>query len=145
MSQPIQSSPGRQKGFSAIIAIVLIVILALLGAYAATTVGVQSLSTTQSVGGMQAWFAARAGIDRGIAAVLDGGGCGSVPGTPLALNGGGFDGFSVTELSCSSATVQEGPDSYDVYQLRATASRGGNAGDIAYVSRTVEVTVSDSP
>lgn len=145
MTRHMHSLPGKQKGFSAIIAIVLIVILALLGAYAATTVGVQSLSTTQSVGGMQAWFAARAGIDRGIAAVLGGGDCSSVPATPLALNGGGLDGFSVTQLGCSSTTVQEGPATYNVYQLTATASRGGNVGDIAYISRTVQVSVSEAP
>lgn len=133
----------RQAGFSAVIAIVLIVVLALLGAYAATTVGVQSLSTTLSRGGMQAWFAARAGIDRAVTAVLDGD-CGSVPAAPFSLNGGGLDGFSLVQLDCAAASVQEGPDTYDVYQITATARRG-NPGEIGYVSRTIQVSVSDQP
>lgn len=136
-------SVRRQSGFSAIIAIVLIVVLALLGAYAATTVGVQSLSTTLSGGSMQAWFAARAGVDRAVASVLGGAGCGGVPGTPLALTGGSLDGFTITTLACSAESVQEGPDTYNVYQITSTASRG-TPGQVGFVSRTIRVSVTDA-
>lgn len=48
-----------QKGFSIIVAVVLIVLFALIGGYMATLTSVGSLNTTVSAGGMQAWFAAR--------------------------------------------------------------------------------------
>lgn len=136
-------SVRKQSGFSAIIAIVLIVVLALLGAYAATTVGVQSLSTTLSGGGMQAWFAARAGIDRAVHSVLNGTGCGSVPGTPISLSGGSLQNFTITQLTCTPSAVQEGPNNYNVYQITSTASRG-SAGNVGYVSRTIRVSVTDA-
>ncbi|MDZ7735458.1 MAG: hypothetical protein U5P41_04450 [Gammaproteobacteria bacterium] len=144
MRMRTHSIPRRQQGFSAVIAIVLIVVLALLGAYAATTVGVQSLSTTLSSGGMQTWFAARAGVDRAVHSVLSGAGCGGVPGTPITLSGGGLDNVTITQLACSSSTVQEGPDNYDVYQITATATRGGSPGNAGYVSRTIQVSVTDA-
>lgn len=133
----------KQSGFSAIIAIVLIVVLALLGAYAATTVGVQSLTTTLSGGGMQAWFASRAGIDRAVASVLGGTGCGGVPGTPIALTGGGLQNFTITQLACTSSAITEGPDNYNVYQITSTASRG-TPGQVGFVSRTIQVSVTDA-
>ncbi|MEX2517403.1 MAG: hypothetical protein WD572_10955 [Gammaproteobacteria bacterium] len=139
------SQPRKQAGFSAIIAVVLIVVLALLGAYAATTVGVQSLSTTLSQGSMQGWFAARSGIDLAASTVSGAGDCSSVPAAPIALSGGGLDNFTITTLACSEASVQEGPDTYNVYQISSTASRGGSAGDIGFVSRTIQVSVTDAP
>ena len=53
----------KQNGFSAIIAVILIVLFALLGTYMATLSNIGSLNTTQSLGSMQAWFAAKSGLD----------------------------------------------------------------------------------
>ena len=52
-----------QRGFSAIVAVILIVLLALIGGYMATMTSVSSINTTVSAGTMQAWFAARSGIE----------------------------------------------------------------------------------
>ena len=53
----------KQRGFSAIIAVILVILLALIGAYMSTLTSVGSINTTVSAGTMQAWYAARSGIE----------------------------------------------------------------------------------
>lgn len=131
-----------QRGFSAIIALVLIVLLALLGGYMATQVSVGSINTTVSAGTMQAWFAARSGIEWAVRDLIVGSGTCSSP--TINLNGGNTDGFTVV-LTCSSASYTEaGVGTYNVYALTARASRG-SPGDIAYVSRQINLSVTDAP
>lgn len=130
----------RQQGFSAIAAVVLIVLFALLGAYMATLTGVQSITTTLSAGTMQAWFAARSGVEWGVYQVTEAGDCGAFPDT-LQLSEGGTDRFQVT-VTCDSTSVTEAPDTYNVYQLTSTATRG-SAGTPGFVSRTIRVSVTD--
>lgn len=129
----------HQRGFSAIIAVVLIVLFALLGAYMATLVGTQSITSTLSAGGMQAWFAARAGTELVALSVTTGGGC--INGSISPAN---MDGFSVN-LTCNSVSITENPPpNYNVYHITSTASRG-SPGDISYVSRTIRVSITDAP
>jgi hypothetical protein len=114
-----------QQGFSAIIALVLIVVFALLGAYMATLVGTQAITSTLSVGGMQGWFAARAGAERAAHAVTIGSGCIDVPPSISPANTGGF----VVNLTCNAVSIQENPPpNYNVYQITSTASRGKSGG-----------------
>ncbi len=131
-----------QKGFSIIVAVVLIVLFALIGGYMATLTSVGSLNTTVSASGMQAWFAARSGIEWAVRdLIVGGGGC---AGTPITLSGGNTDGFSVA-LTCSPASFTEaGIGTYNVYNLTSRATRG-TSGNIGYVSRQLDVSITDAP
>lgn len=137
----MRSSSRYQHGFSAITALVLIVVFALLGAYMATLVGTQSITSTLSAGGIQAWFAARAGVERAAHAVTIGNGCVDVPASITPANTGGF----TVNLACNAVSVLENPPpTYNVYQISATATRGA-PGDIAFVSRSIRVSITDAP
>ncbi len=125
----------RQAGFSAMIALVLVTLLGLLGVYMLTQGTVGQLSTVLSFNGMQAWFAARSGVDWGALRALNGSCAAS---TSFAI-----DGYTVT-VTCSSTSVTEAPDTYNVYTINATAVRGAN-GDLTRISRSVRAFVTNAP
>lgn len=130
----------KHKGFSAIIVIVLIILFALLGGYMATMTSVSAINTAGSAGGIQAWFAARSAIDWAVYKALNGG-CASVT-TPLNLSGGGLAGFQAS-ITCAETAITEGADNYNIYNIGVTATRG-TAGQETFVSRSVNVTVTDT-
>lgn len=131
-----------QRGFSAIMAVVLIVLLALLGGYMATQVSVGSINTTVSAGTMQAWFAARSGIEWAVRDLIVGSATCTSP--TFNLSGGNTSGFNVVLTCTSSSFTEAGVGTYNVYALTARATRG-NPGDIAYVSRQINLSVTDAP
>ncbi len=136
-----------QRGFSAIVAVILIVLLALIGGYMSTLTSVSSINTTVSAGTMQAWFAARSGIEWAVRDLIHGSGACSSP--TINLTGGNTNGYAVV-LTCTrlpSPVTQyneSGIGMYNVYALTSRATRG-NPGDIAYVSRQVNISITDAP
>jgi len=135
-----------QQGFSAIMAVILIVLLALIGGYMATLTSVSSINTTVSAGTMQAWFSARSGIEWAVQQIVVGapGACPAL--APINLAGGNTNGFTVT-LTCLATPYTEigiGVGAYNVYALTSRATRG-NVGDAAYVSRQINVSITDAP
>jgi MSHA biogenesis protein MshP len=148
---------GKQKGFSAIIAVVLIVLFGLLGGYMATLSTVSVFNTAQSAGSMQAWFAARSGAEWAVYQALNractcGTDCCSTgtSGTEININGavvsfdsGELNGYQAT-LSCSESAVSEGGSNYCVYNLGVNAERG-SSGSITYVSRQINLSITDAP
>ncbi len=131
-----------QQGFSIIMVVILIVLFALIGGYMATLVGVGSINTTTSVGSMQAWFAARSGIEWAVRDLIVGSGACSAP--TINLSGGGTNGFSVVLTCTASSFTEAGIGAYNVYALTSKASRG-SPGDIAYVARQLNVSITDAP
>ncbi len=134
-----------QQGFSAIMAVILIVLLALIGSYMATLTSVSSINTTLSAGTMQAWFAARSGIQWAVQQIIVAapGACIASP-TTINLSGGSASGFVVV-LTCTTTIFTEtGLGTYNVYALTSRATRG-NPGEPVYVSRQVNVSVTDAP
>lgn len=137
------------RGFALPSAIFLVVILALLGAFAASFSGLQSATQALDVMGTRAYFAARAGLEWGLYRVFDPGnadaGLGAVPPQPpacfadttLAL-GPAFDSLSVT-VTCTRTTTTEADRQVAVYALAATVT-GGSAAFPA--NRQVTATVS---
>ena len=101
----------RQRGFAALIAVVVLVLFALIGVYLATQMTTASINTSASYLEMQAGLDARSAVDWGAYQALYGSGCVAAP-------------------------VTEGPNTYTVYNLKAVASRG-TPGEAAYVSRQV--------
>jgi MSHA biogenesis protein MshP len=141
----------KQKGFSAIIAVILIVLFALLGTYMATLSNIASFNTTQSLGSMQAWFAARSGVEWAIFRVMNDGNCGAVDAVTLNLTGGSTNGFSVV-LGCNvidddamaDGIKEAGITAYNVYNITADASKG-SLGGITYLSKNIRISVTDAP
>lgn len=123
-----------QHGFTAIIVVVILVVFALIGVYLTTQVTTSSLSASSSYLGIQGWFAARSGAEWGVYEALHGGGCAAS--TVLTI-----EDFSV-DVQCSSSAVSEGPFSYTVYDLSATATLG-SPGDTIYISRVVNTSFTD--
>ena len=138
----------KQKGFSAIIAVVLIVLFALLGTYMATLSSIGSLNTTQSLGSMQAWFAARSGLDWAVYDAIQNNGaslnCGAA-GPNFTLSGGGTNNFDV-QVTCTTTSFTEAGICTPciTYGLTVVADRGSQ-GEITYVSRTLRASVTNAP
>ncbi len=122
------------RGFAAIAAIFLLVVLAALGAFMLTFSNTQQLTSAQDVQGSRAYWAARGGLEWGIASVLTGSACPASP-TVLAL-----DGFAVS-VDCASQVFAEGGANRTIYRITATANQGGGVGTISYIERSVSAPI----
>jgi MSHA biogenesis protein MshP len=120
----------RQRGFAAISAVFLLVVLAALGAFMLTFSNTQQLTSAQDVQGSRAYWAARGGLEWGIASTVAAAACPASP-TVLALNG-----FAVT-VTCASAVFVEGGSPRTIYQFTSMATLGAVPGTISYIERSV--------
>lgn len=130
----------RQKGFSLVSAIFLLVVVAALGAFAVTISTTQHQSQALDVMGSRAYQAARAGIEwaafnvaqEPASAPAPWGGC-----APAAVAvGGDLAAFSPVTVSCAAASFVEGTSTIWVYDVSAVAATAGAApGDLNYVER----------
>jgi len=122
-----------------------------MGTYMATLSNIGSLTTTQSLGSMQAWFATKSGVEWAVFRVIADGDCVAVnAASPLSLTGGATNGFSVT-LTCNvfdddgmNDGIDEGGTTYNVYDITANATKG-NLGGITYLSKSINISVTDIP
>lgn len=129
----------RQRGFTVVAAIFLLVVLAALGAFLLSVSSMQHMGHAYDIQGSRAYQGARSGIEWGLYQVLQG------PGTcpaPTNLVPGGISGMTVT-VSCSSTTDDELGTPVTVYVLVSTACNQpaagacpGAAGD-GYVERQI--------
>ncbi len=127
----------RGRGFAAIAAIFLVVVLAALGAFMVTFSNTQQLTSAQDVQGTRAFWAARAGLEWGVAKAM---GASCAASTPLATT---FDGGFTVTVACASAAYIEGAVSVNIYTITSTAKPGGGAtvGSVGYVERSMSATV----
>ncbi len=123
------------RGFAAIAAIFLLVVLAALGAFMLTFSNTQQLTSAQDIQGSRAYWAARGGLEWGLASVLTNSACPAVSPTVLAL-----DGFAVS-VDCASQVFAEGGANRTIYRITATANQGGGVGTISYIERSVSATI----
>lgn len=141
---------SRQRGFSIITAIFLIVVLAALGAFAVGMFRVQQMTAALDELGARGYQAAQTGIDWGAWQVLRGAGtCAGATGN-LALPGS-LSSFTVS-VACSSSLHHEAGTDMTIFQLTATACNqpaGGACPNPApgpdYVERQVTGAVERSP
>jgi len=126
---------AAQRGFSIVSAIFLLVVLATLGAFMVTFSTVQHTTSAMDVRGVQAYQAARAGIEWGTYRVLRANSCAATQ----AL--GNVAGFAVTVQCAQTGTYTEGVTAVTVYQITSTANSGA-MGSLAYVERQLQATVS---
>ena len=127
----------RHGGFAIVSAIFLLIALAALGGYLATVGGVQYTTTSLSVSGTRAHFAAHGGLEWAISDIVNNGAAGldCSPGSTSFT----VTGFDVT-VSCTAQSVTEGSDNYTVYNLESTAMRG-SLGEPGFASRTIVATI----
>jgi MSHA biogenesis protein MshP len=142
------SSHHAQRGFAAVAAIFLVVVLAALGGFMLTFSNTQHLTLAQDVQGSRAYWAARAGLEWGISKVLvDPALCPNVTSTALAPTAttptllSALDGFTLT-IQCARNAYTEGTASPVIYQLNVVAFSTGQAvGSVGYIERSLSVTM----
>lgn len=135
-----------QRGFAAIAAIFLLVVLAALGGFMVTFSNTQQLTSAQDVQGVRAYWAARAGLEWAIIAV---------PVTPalcpnaastLVVSAGGIpvpasiDGFAI-RVFCAQNSYAEAGVPQRIFQLESRATLGNAVGSIGYIERSVSASL----
>ena len=134
----------KQRGFSLVTAIFLLVIIAALVVYMTNLRVVQQTTLVYGVQGARALQAARSGIEWGIERAINGSSCN--PGTTFSPTDPPLDSFSI-EVSCSSSQHVEGPaisGTITTYRLESIAT-SGSYGSLDYVQRRIVATVSEQP
>ena len=131
----MKHQPSTQRGFAAIAAVFLVVMLAALGAFMVSVSNTQQLSSAQDVQGSRAYWAARAGLEWAIAS--QGAGTttcfgGATPPTTL-------QGFTLT-VSCAPSSFTEGASLVYIFRHTSVASIG-TMGGIGFVERSVTASV----
>lgn len=148
----------RQRGFGAILAIVLLVLLAALASAIVSIGSTQQMSVAQDVLSARAWQAARAGNEWGLYQALHAGG--SWNGAACTAASSTLDltadtGFHVT-VSCDSSLYNEGesavgtPQTVRVYSIKAVACSATTcpkldalASGVTYIERSRVVIATD--
>jgi MSHA biogenesis protein MshP len=111
---------GRQRGVSLVAAIFVLVVLAALGGYIASISVFQHAGSTLSMQQVRASAAAAAGVDWGIYYVRSNDSCAGATNFTIGQ-------FTVTQDSCTLYAVTEGASSYNVFDLRYSASTTGSS------------------
>jgi MSHA biogenesis protein MshP len=126
----------HQRGFALISAVLLITGILAVATVSALLLTGRSVTTAQGLEALRAHYAARSGVETGIAQALAAG-CGAVPASVTV------EGFSVS-LACESWDVNEAGADYPVYRITASAARGTiESGTL--VSRTIRISLVDQP
>ncbi|MBI1965846.1 MAG: agglutinin biogenesis protein MshP [Betaproteobacteria bacterium] len=120
-----RASGNRQRGFSIVTAVFLVVVLALLGAFIVSVTGLQQKSAQIDVQGVRAYQAARAGIEWAAFQILTPSGS-TPPACPAASTdigtlAGSLSAFTVTVACTVTADTTEGNRNVKTYSLVATA------------------------
>jgi MSHA biogenesis protein MshP len=130
---------ARQRGFSLVSAIFLLVVLAALGGYAVRLNTLQQQTVTAGLRAAQAFEAARTGAAWGAYRALNGSGCAAAT---LNLTEGAAAGFRVS-VQCTERTYTEGTATVRVFVFDVRAEAGVYGGP-DYVSRRVQSKVTDA-
>lgn len=127
--------PRSHAGFATIVALFLLVVLAGLGAFMVSISTTQQVGSAQDIQGTRAYWAARAGLEWAVGSLTATPGACPAPPSPFTV-----DGFTLT-VACSSASFDEAGATRVVYSLTSNASRGGAAGSLSFVERSVSAAV----
>jgi MSHA biogenesis protein MshP len=133
-----QLTGARTRGFSLVAVLFLIVVIALLGAFAVRIGAGQQQTVNLALLGARALSAANSGIEYGAHQALVGGVCANAT---LNLSEGALNGFTVV-VTCSPSSHSDGGGT-NVYRINAAASFG-TYGQSDYVSRQVFATFMDN-
>lgn len=131
-----RTSGHAQRGFAAIAAIFVLVVLSALGAFMATQSSTQQLNSAQDIQGSRAYWAARAGLEWALALTRSSGAC---PGASTSFNVDVGSSFALV-VTCSVVSHSEGAATVNVFSLSAVASQG-TAGSLGYVERSLSASL----
>lgn len=138
-----QSHPA-QRGFAAIAAIFLVVVLAALGAFMLTFSNTQQLTSAQDVQGSRAYWAARAGLEWVIAGVVA-----TAPVFPAVLPlatcpvttpPASVGGFTLV-ITCTPQAYTEAGVTVTIFQFTSVASSAGVVGSVGFIERSVSASM----
>jgi MSHA biogenesis protein MshP len=131
-----------QKGFAAIAAIFLVVVLAAMGAFMLTFSNTQQLTSAQDVQGTRAYWAARAGLEWGIGFVrAQPAGAAVCPASPTILAPAVIGGFTVV-VTCNRLNYIEGGATVNIFQFTSLAdNRPAVAGSLGFIERTLSASM----
>ena len=125
-----------QHGFAAIAAIFLVVILAALGGFMLSFSNTQQLTSAQDIQGSRAYWAARAGLEWGIASATSACPVGT---TTLSIATGST--FSVAVTS-TTTNYSEGVSTPVICRITAVATvPSSTVGSIGYIERSVSAAI----
>lgn len=129
-----------EKGFAAVAAIFLVVVLAALGGYMLAFSNTQQITSAQDIQGSRGYWAARAGLEWGIGGIVaDPAVPASCPASPTTLSSTFDGGFTVTVVCVRSDYLEAGATRY-LFRLTATATAGA-AGSAGFIERSVSASL----
>ncbi len=132
----------QQGGFALITAIIILVVLAGLGAFASSFVPMQQLGSAADIQGARALYAARSGLEWGAYQVTQGGpSCAASTSNTLPATASSLQGLTVT-VTCDGSMAP-------LYKITSTACNQPSGGacpntaspNVSYVERQVEMIV----
>lgn len=126
----------RQRGFAAVAAVFLVLVLAAMGAFMVSISNTQKIASVQDVQGTRAYWAARAGLEWALTAINAS--PSACPGSPPATVDTG-DVFTLA-ITCNLKTYSEGPNTVKIFSLQSVASKG-TVGGLGFVERSVSASV----
>lgn len=121
-----------QQGFAAIAAIFLVVVLAALGGFMLTFSNTQQLTSAQDVQGSRAYWAARAGLEWGIASAVA-----ACPASPKTMT---VDTFTVV-ITCTLQSYIEAGATRNIFQFTSVASSAAAVGSVGFVERSLSASL----
>jgi MSHA biogenesis protein MshP len=131
----------RQKGFTLVTAIFLLVVLAAVGSFMVTIGGTQRTTSVAAVQGARAYQAARSGIEWAIYRVITDGDCSMTNGQSFTTSVSGLNNFTVS-LACTPTTHSEaGTNNVNVFVVSSTATFS-TYGNLDFVQRRISATIS---
>ncbi len=130
------------KGFTLLVALFLLVVLALLGTYMINFSAVQHTTLVYGVQGARAMQAARSGLEWGVYESIKNNNCPATT-TFNTIGAGSLDNFNI-QVECAPSDHMESGTTITTYQLTSSADTGVY-GTLDYVFRRIEATVSIQP
>ncbi len=131
---------SRQRGFSLVSAIFLLVVIAALGVFAVTLSTTQHQTQTMEVMGARGYQAALAGVEwaafnvsqQPVSAAAPWAGCAPAQSVTVA---GNLAAFSPVTVNCVASSAVESTTTIWLYDVSAVAVTGGAPGDANYVEQ----------
>jgi MSHA biogenesis protein MshP len=154
MSKYLSGNKHKQQGFTIVMAIFILVVLALLGTYMMRFSGVEHATSTYALQGARAYQASKAGLGWATAKIMKESGTCATVNAQTALTFSDLSGFTVglscttypdpltpCTLSTSTSYYKDGSENICIYVITAL-SEFGTYGNADYVSRKMEATIS---
>lgn len=139
----LRRNPITAGGFTLVTALFVLVVVAALSVYMVNISSVQHTTLVYGVQGARAIQGARSGLEWGIHQAMSSNSC--PPATTFNTTGAGhLDNFSIT-VDCSATDHVESGVTVRVFQITASAESGSFGGNLDYIFRSLQATVSVQP